>query len=56
MQVLDQNHSVLVLQNFQFHIKDFHINAKNWSKIDTFQNGLKKNKATYFLNSFCLCN
>jgi hypothetical protein len=37
MQFLDQKQSVLVLPNI-------HINAKNWSKIPTFQNDLKKKR------------
>jgi hypothetical protein len=38
--------SLLVLRNF-------HINAKNWSKIATFQNDLKK-KQSNFLSKFYL--
>ena len=48
MHVLDQKQSVLALPNFN-------INAKNWSKKwPFFRVDLKKDKETFFLNSFCL--
>jgi hypothetical protein len=47
MYVLVQKQSVLAMPNF-------HINAKNWSKMAYFQADFEKNKATFFLNSFCL--